>query len=115
MLQMKLFEGRNLCNIGNISEISKEDTTFLIHDFFEFCVVFFFNFLSLLISIKKESEVPQSCLTLCDPMDHSLPCSSKSMGFSRQEYWSGLPFPSPGDLNNPGIKAVYIAGRRFTI
>ena len=27
-----------------------------------------------------------------------------SMGFSRQEYWSGLPFPSPGDLSNPGIK-----------
>ena len=27
-----------------------------------------------------------------------------SMGFSRQEYWSGLPFPSPGGLPNPGIK-----------
>ena len=27
-----------------------------------------------------------------------------SMGFSRQEYWSGLPFPSPEDLPNPGIK-----------
>ena len=27
-----------------------------------------------------------------------------SMGFSRQEYWSGLPFPSPGDLPNPGLK-----------
>ena len=27
-----------------------------------------------------------------------------SMGFSRQEYWSGLPFPTPGDLSNPGIK-----------
>ena len=26
------------------------------------------------------------------------------MGFSRQEYWSGLPFPSPGDLSDPGIK-----------
>jgi len=26
------------------------------------------------------------------------------MGFSRQEYWSGLPFPSPGDLRNPGVK-----------
>ena len=26
-----------------------------------------------------------------------------SMGFSRQEYWNGLPFPSPGDLPNPGI------------
>ena len=30
--------------------------------------------------------------------------ASPSMGFSRQEYWSGLPFPSPGDLPNPGIK-----------
>ena len=28
------------------------------------------------------------------------------MGFSRQEYWSGLSFPSPGDLPNPGIKPV---------
>ena len=28
-----------------------------------------------------------------------------SMGFSRQECWSGLPFPSPGDLPNPGIEA----------
>ena len=28
-----------------------------------------------------------------------------SMGFSRQEYWSGLPFPSPGDLPNPGIES----------
>ena len=30
-----------------------------------------------------------------------------SMGFPRQEYWSGLPFPSPGDLPNPGIKVGY--------
>ena len=30
--------------------------------------------------------------------------ASLSMGFSRQEYWSGLPFLSPGDLPNPGIK-----------
>ena len=30
--------------------------------------------------------------------------TSPSMGFSRQEYWSGLPFPSPGDLPNPGIE-----------
>ena len=34
---------------------------------------------------------------LCNPMDCSLP-GTKSMGFPRQEYWSGLPFPSPGDL-----------------
>jgi len=44
------------------------------------------------------------------------------MGFSRQEYWSGLPFPSPGDLSNPGIEPgspalqtdSYIAGGFFT-
>ena len=29
---------------------------------------------------------------------------SQSMGFSRQEYWSGLPFPFPGDLPDPGIE-----------
>ena len=45
----------------------------------------------------------QSCLTLCDPMDCSLPGSSVH-GISRQEYWGVLPFPSPGDLPNPGIE-----------
>ena len=39
-----------------------------------------------------------------------------SMGFSRQEYWSGLPFPSVGDLPDPGIKPVSpaLAGEFFT-
>ena len=37
----------------------------------------------------------QSCPTLCDPIDGSPPGSPPSLGFSRQEYWSGLPFPSP--------------------
>ena len=41
------------------------------------------------------------------------------MGFSRQEYWGGLPFPSPGDLPNPGIepkslKSPPLSGRFFT-
>ena len=47
--------------------------------------------------------VDQLCLTLCDPME----CSCQvplSMEFSRQEHWSGLPFPSPGDLPNPGME-----------
>ena len=46
--------------------------------------------------------VTQSCLMLCDSRDCSLP--PLSMEFSRQEYRSGLPFPSPGDLSNPGIE-----------
>ena len=37
-------------------------------------------------------------------MDFSPPGSSLSMEFSRQEYWNGLPFPSPGDLPDPGIE-----------
>jgi len=38
------------------------------------------------------------------------------MGLSRQEYWSGLPFPSPGDLPDPGIKLMSpaLAGGFFT-
>ena len=47
--------------------------------------------------------VAQSCPTLCDPMDCSPPGSSV-MRFSRQGYWSRLPFPSPGDLPNPEIE-----------
>ena len=45
----------------------------------------------------------QPYLTLCDPVgcSHQAPLS---MGFPRQEYWSGLPLPSPGALPNPGIK-----------
>ena len=50
-----------------------------------------------------ESEVAQSCPTLRDPVDCSLPGFS-SMGFSRQEYWRELPFPSPGDLPNRGTE-----------
>ena len=40
--------------------------------------------------------------TLCDPKDSS-PQAPLSVGFSRQECWTGLPFPSPGDLPEPGI------------
>ena len=58
-----------------------------------------------MVIVESESEVAQSCPTLCDPVDCSLP-ASLSMGFSRQEYWSGLPFPSPVGLPDPGIEPV---------
>ena len=48
--------------------------------------------------------ITQSWPTLCDPMGSNLHQAPPSMGFSRQEYWSGLPFPSPGDLPDPGIE-----------
>ena len=71
-----------------------------------------------------------SYLTLCDSMNcsqtgssvHGVYCSSLAplqMEFSRQEYWSGLPFPTPGDLPDPGIKPTSpvspaLAGRFLT-
>ena len=60
------------------------------------------DYISLSLSLSL-SEVAQSCPTLATPwtVAHQAP---PSMRFSRQEYWSGLPFPSPGDLPNPGIK-----------
>ena len=47
----------------------------------------------------------KSCPTLFNPMDCNPPGSS-SLRFSRQEYWSGLPCPPPGDLPKPGIEAA---------
>ena len=47
---------------------------------------------------QQESEVKSlSRARLCDPMDSSLHQAPPSVGFSRQEYWSGVPFPSPGN------------------
>ena len=59
--------------------------------------------------------VAQLCPILCNPMDYSQQ-APLSMGFPRQEYWSRLPFSSPGDLPDPGIEpgSSTMAGRFFT-
>ena len=52
---------------------------------------------------QPESNLYISCSVFATPW--TITCQVPlSMGFSRQEHWSGLPFPSPGDLPNPGIK-----------
>ena len=61
----------------------------------------------------------QSYPTLYDPIS-TVPCQAPlSMEFSRQEYWNELPFPSPGNLPNPGIELLSLsspalAGGSFT-
>ena len=53
--------------------------------------------------MKVKVLVTQLCPTLCNPW--TVACQTPlSMEFSRQEYWSGLPFPPPGDLPDPGIE-----------
>ena len=60
----------------------------------------------------------QLCLTLLTPWTVAYQ-ASLSTGFSRQEYWNGLPCPPPGDLPNPGMESMYLtfptlAGGFFT-
>ena len=59
---------------------------------------------------KRKNKIVCMCAkllpTLCDPMDE-VHQTSLSMGFSRQEYWSGLPRSPPGDLLDPEIKPAF--------
>ena len=57
--------------------------------------------------LSKQYVCAQSCLTL---RPHGLALLAPlSMEFSRQEYWSGVPFPTPGYIPDPGIKAMSLA------
>ena len=57
--------------------------------------------------IYTQSEVAQSCPTVTPwTVAHQ---ASPTVGFSSQEYWSGLPFPSPGDLLDPAIESTSLA------
>ena len=69
-------------------------------------------YLEVLLLLFSLSVVSDSFETLWT-VAHQAPLS---MGFSRQEYWNGLPFPSPGDLPSPGITSMspVLAGGFFT-
>ena len=76
-----------------------------------------FNWCVLIVPISLMMHA-QQYPTFCDTVDYSTP-APPSMGFSRQEYWSGLPFPPAGDLSDPEIKPMSpmspaLAGRFFT-
>ena len=81
-----------------------------------FCSHHHYPFLELLSSCKKRNYinmtksdcVSHSVMSLCNPMDIDRQ-ALLSMGFPRQEYRIGLPFPSPGDLPDAGIEPVFSA------
>ena len=92
--------------------------TFKPHYFWRDPLMWIIN-IYITLGVCMHSKSLQSCPTLCDPMDYIACQSPLSMGFFRQEYWSGLPCPSPGDLSNPGIKpaspvSLALAGMFFT-
>ena len=57
------------------------------------------NYLTMKVKVKSLSRVRPSATPWTAAFQ-----APPSMGFSRQEYWTGLPLPSPGDLPNPGIE-----------
>ena len=80
------------------------------------CLLSGWHFVDVISYDDHKNQICYACvcahsvmsLTLCSPMDCSLPGSSVH-GCSRQEYWSGLPFPSPVDLSNRGIEPTSLA------
>ena len=86
-----------------LSTLLKWIGTFICCPFKEICSTFFFFLHVQCINTHTHmyaaaaaaaAALLQSCPTLCDPIDGSPP-GFPSLGFSRQEHWSGLPFPSP--------------------
>ena len=69
------------------------------------------------MKVKSESEIAQLYRLLGTPWTAAYQ-APRSMGFCKREYWSGLPFPSPGDLPDlgiePGSVASTLAGGFFT-
>ena len=59
-------------------------------------------------SLYVYAQSLQSCASVCDPWT-TFRQAPLSMGFSRKEYWSGLPFPPPGDLPDSGIQPGSLA------
>ena len=72
-----------------------------------------------LLLVRSHARLLQSCPSLGDLIENIACQAPLFMRFPRQEYWSGLPFPLPGDLPDPGIKPTSLmspalAGRFFT-
>ena len=61
------------------------------------------------VALCKQSEVKLLSRVWLFATPWTIACQAPSMRFSRQEYWSGLPFPSPEDLPNPGIEPGFPA------
>ena len=86
---------------------------------YDFTFTVYFPIINLhnCIAAATAAKSLQSCPTLCDPMDCSPPGSCVH-GILQARYWSGLPWPPPGALPNPGIKPMSLmspalAGRFF--
>ena len=97
----------NTCEINSFLIFSVLDPDYIVQRFWT---------LSLMFCLKGMFIRNKWCLTLCDPPWTAAHRAALSMRFSREEYWSGLPFPPPVGLPDPGIKLTspVLAGGFFT-
>ena len=87
------------CSTHVVDHLSVQSTSYSVaNPVFSVCPL-----LTLLILIRHLTQCAQSCETL-QPYGLQLSMFLCSMEFSKQEYWSGQPFPSPGNLPHPGIE-----------
>ena len=75
-----------------------------IHFLLWVCNLVLFRWLENVHLVPDYAQSLQSCPTLCEPMYCIAHQAPLSMGFPRQEYWSGLPYPPPEDLPNTGME-----------
>ena len=98
--------------VPSLNPVSAVFILTLWHLHFINCIYLYMSCVCVCVCVHS---VARSCLTLCNSVAHQSPLS---MRFSRQEYWSELPFLTPGELPNPGIKPTSLtspalAGRFF--
>ena len=111
---MNCFEASSFCSLTQCHK--EQDVTFFILILLESCNFFIVDFfLSLYARVLSHFSRVRLFATLWNVTCQAL----LSMGFSRQEYWSGLPFPPPGDLPDLGIEPMSLispalAGGFFT-
>ena len=110
-----------LCKFYNLS-VRKLASLFYVFHIFVFWTSFsdpLFTYCEIICYIHESTKVlvAQLCPTLCSPTDYIACQAPLSMGFSRQEYWSGLPFPNPGKFSKPKGRTWVscIADKFFTI
>ena len=89
---------------GDTQMFSPSQTSNCLHPQFFLSPKFLLPRITSHINHLYACSITQLCPNLCNPMDYHLPSSFVHEGFPRQEHWSGLPFPSRGDLSNPGIE-----------
>ena len=110
-----MYSDRKSIQSPHFVDLELYSKTFLLSLFFIYLKNIYFDLIALKGIGRRLCQSLSHVQLFCDPMSGSL-LGSSVHGVPRQEYWSGLPFPPPGYLPDPGIEpeSPVLAGRFFT-